>query len=355
MARKYPNRNFNRLERYEWNGGANYKDIIVESLAEVRTSANNKHQLDRIASTASIQRIKRFVTPMPVYSDGKVASYIDPGYAPVTDPNWSLPIYAALHKKNVDKLFDKIKEGNQNFNAAAAFAERRDAIELVSGYLGKAYRVARMFRKPLKSLEKKRRRHPDNIKIGLLLAKKRLEFSYGIAPLMGDIYAASKAFPPPTDLFVKASSRDFGTKEYVTSVVKAVEQGSYVATHVVRLRLDMPFVASASSLGLSNPALLAWELVPYSFVIDWFLPIGSYLENLSALHGYKVIEAGRTLGYRGMSNKVHKPTGAYSSSYFRYMRRGAFSLNAQLPSFKNPLSISHALNALALIRVLNKD
>lgn len=47
----------------------------------------------------------------------------------------------------------------------------------------------------------------------------------------------------------------------------------------------------ANALGLDNPAAIAWELVPFSFVIDWFLPIGRYLSNLSALNGLTLVHA----------------------------------------------------------------
>lgn len=42
---------------------------------------------------------------------------------------------------------------------------------------------------------------------------------------------------------------------------------------------------TASLLSLTNPLEVAWELVPFSFVADWFLPIGDFLSNMSALHG----------------------------------------------------------------------
>jgi hypothetical protein len=36
-------------------------------------------------------------------------------------------------------------------------------------------------------------------------------------------------------------------------------------------------------LGLLDPATVLWEIIPYSFVVDWFLPIGSYLDNLNQI------------------------------------------------------------------------
>lgn len=44
-------------------------------------------------------------------------------------------------------------------------------------------------------------------------------------------------------------------------------------------------------LGLTNPALVAWELVPFSFVVDYFLPIGDSIEALTALR----IDKGRVM------------------------------------------------------------
>jgi hypothetical protein len=38
-------------------------------------------------------------------------------------------------------------------------------------------------------------------------------------------------------------------------------------------------------LGIDNPMEVAWEIVPFSFVADWFIPIGEYLKNLTATNG----------------------------------------------------------------------
>lgn len=43
-----------------------------------------------------------------------------------------------------------------------------------------------------------------------------------------------------------------------------------------------PGLRQLNGLGLLNPALLWWELLPYSFVVDWFLPVGDVLTSLTA-------------------------------------------------------------------------
>lgn len=42
-------------------------------------------------------------------------------------------------------------------------------------------------------------------------------------------------------------------------------------------------------LGTFDPLLAAWEWTPFSFVFDWFIDIGSYLENLSTLQDVSVL------------------------------------------------------------------
>lgn len=60
----------------------------------------------------------------------------------------------------------------------------------------------------------------------------------------------------------------------------------------VSYRIEDRVLQQMSAVGLVNPLLVAWELVPMSFVIDWFMPVSSYLHALSSplglqfKHGY---------------------------------------------------------------------
>lgn len=38
-------------------------------------------------------------------------------------------------------------------------------------------------------------------------------------------------------------------------------------------------------LGLDDPLGLIWELTPYSFVVDWFLPVGQWLSSFRSIKG----------------------------------------------------------------------
>jgi hypothetical protein len=115
-----------------------------------------------------------------------------------------------------------------------------------------------------------------------------------------------------------------------------------------------------SSAGVTNPLLVAWELVPFSFVVDWFLPVGNYVEQLDAMLGY-------TQGYYTSSLLVRADwldigrSGKVGSTLIRNTFEGSkklIHLNrtaqagvplAKLPRFKDPRSLGHMANGLALL------
>lgn len=51
--------------------------------------------------------------------------------------------------------------------------------------------------------------------------------------------------------------------------------------------VENPNLHRATTLGLTNPAAIAWELVPFSFVVDWFIPIGNFLNSWTDFLGLR--------------------------------------------------------------------
>lgn len=105
----------------------------------------------------------------------------------------------------------------------------------------------------------------------------------------------------------------------------------------------------ATSLGFTNPASVAWELIPYSFVIDWMFPVGDWLSSLDALVGisdlsYQTIEKGTSTATVGYNSK--------STSVIRYYERSPQKTNLPIPNlrYKPSQSLEAVLNGLALLR-----
>lgn len=138
----------------------------------------------------------------------------------------------------------------------------------------------------------------------------------------------------------------------------------------VRFRIADQLRSFLSQSGFTNLVSLAWELLPGSFVLDWLLPVGSYLESIDSWNGLEFMEGYETTftrlevayhraysGYDYPGGHTSPPTrytqlegGLYKSAILLDRAKLTAFPSMSLPSFKNPLSVGHALNALALLR-----
>lgn len=165
----------------------------------------------------------------------------------------------------------------------------------VRKYLGKSYRDIR------------REGVPE------FVSRKYLEYVYGWKPLMQDVYSLSKELKEKTasPLLFSGSARSSRQGQGRPSTQynnggnnTSTTLGPPTVQMTVRCHLwgqIDPNWAGARSLnqfGLLNPASLAWELMPWSFVVDWLLPVGSVLQALSAPAGLIFVDG-------SISTKVH--------------------------------------------------
>lgn len=58
----------------------------------------------------------------------------------------------------------------------------------------------------------------------------------------------------------------------------------------LNFQIDEEGTSILSQTGITDPLSWAWQAMPYSFVLDWFLPVGNYLEALGADSGLKFVD-----------------------------------------------------------------
>jgi hypothetical protein len=136
-------------------------------------------------------------------------------------------------------------------------------------------------------------------------------------------------------------------------------------TYSKRIKADLyEDISVARSLGMVDPLQVAWEIVPYSFVVDWFLPVGSFLSAwavIPKLRGrFLTIERAGAKAV-GLIWKPGQPIFSWKNSNKKEQwfatTRTAGALNVPLPTFKRlpkALSPAHLYNAVALIHQLLK-
>lgn len=114
--------------------------------------------------------------------------------------------------------------------------------------------------------------------------------------------------------------------------------------------------------GLANPAVVAWELVPFSFVADWFVGVGDYLAAQTALLGLEVLDGGTSqLSVRTYTTRVTGVNpGAWNSRFSgvgpsgvvvsrKYVRNVWDGAPPTFPAYGTGLNTKRIADAAALI------
>ena len=231
-----------------------------------------------------------YLSTSDALNDGVVAWFSNPAIA-----TWPSDI-AGMENATVLKAYGKVADAK--VNVAVAYAEASKTSDLILDTARRVDKAYRAFRKGnLKEIARQLNITPKR------LHKSWLEYKYGWMPLLMDVKGAAEFFAQQhiersTRFKVTARERVTKTYNYVEARPSygggATHPGTYFLSGdkevTVKLwcELSSPHLSALQQLGLTNPALVAWELVPFSFVFDWFIQVGDYLTGLTALQGVNV-------------------------------------------------------------------
>jgi hypothetical protein len=257
---------------------------------------------------------------------------------------------------------------NIDFNAAVAAAEAPKAWALIAST---ATRCANIFkslkRGDVRSLKENligSGRHARSISRRANTARRRggleqfaadtwLEVKYGWKPMLYDIEGAAEAADrgwqkEPADIVIQISKRrQTDTKVVGNYADSGGATGKVTISHgyTCRVGVIQQDMRNAASLGLLNLATVAWELVPYSFVLDWLLPVGNFISAQTAFAG--------TAFEEGCESYHHKWKGTYTQTEYR----GApCSLNATCEgAFLQRELLSGVPNTSKILTLANAD
>jgi hypothetical protein len=186
----------------------------------------------------------------------------------------------------VSKLADKVK-GHQ-VNLGVNLAEMREFVPMVTGNLLKLAKAMRALKHgdfATAARQLGARKKTSKLK-ATDISGRWLELQYGWLPSLSDIYEGSKAFealsngPRKSTVVVsrqKVNRFNASTSPSYMSAMATHKLKRYI-TYEMREELSAP-----RQIGLLDPLTVGWEILPFSFVVDWSLPIGTYLEALGVI------------------------------------------------------------------------
>lgn len=310
--------------------------------------------------------------------------YVPGGYFDNTKPTsvqdlWSGSDSDAQQQRLLHKLAARVQE--TDFNLAVSLGEARESFGTIASSarrIAKALIDVRHGRFPQslfpvsgvvdhpRQLTKRRNRNkpyrPKDVSAAWL------EYAYGWAPLVQDAFNAAEfaaAILRPKLVFFNIS--DVGYAKL--GVSGGLNWGGWDAhgfsAHRKRLHVTLDEAPSlADNLGLTDPASVVWELLPYSFVVDWFIPVGTWLRDRAILSNVK----GRYFTTEKVTVQLHGATATdprYSGTHpirrrtFMFKRTGESSLESLgTPSlyfrdfsqlFRADPGVRHVVDAIALL------
>lgn len=197
------------------------------------------------------------------------------------------------------------------------------------------------------------------------LAQRHLEYVYGIAPLVNDMHGVVKALrqrladPKPIVMPVSVSIKVApDTKKFVRtssydgiSTVISRHMGYRIDTFKGYYKLkNAELLSGLGQYGMTNPLAVAYELMPFSFIVDWWCSLGDVLQSLDA----SLYTSGGpgVIITRQYYMTTHECNGGTSySTYKSYNRRVTSCPTVARLAWKTNVSYQHIANGLALLRV----
>lgn len=196
------------------------------------------------------------------------------------------------------------------------------------------------------------------------VAENWLELQYGWLPLLQDAHGAACALAQQLNEPAVQTYRVRLRKRKTCTVNSAtITKGGdwfYFGETRAQLIAKLTEVNVPALNGLADPSTLVWELLPYSFVADWFIPIGSYLSArglanavtgtfVTTLTVREMFECNALLP-GGLYEMFIQPN--YRSTNLTVNRTVSTSLQTPRPEFKTldkVVSWKRAANAVALL------
>jgi hypothetical protein len=207
------------------------------------------------------------------------------------------------------------------------------------------------------------------------IANTYLAYVYGLRPILSDLQGTYNEIVHRENAWFRV--KGVAKREWTEYSVQQLSDFCIMRikedyTVIVKQQCTITGTSSASrflaSHGLTNASSVVWEVIPFSFIVDWFLPIGAFLSQPDAFEGATVASWHKTLIRKKVTSIELFHVGQNSS--YEVFETGMQSFSATnfacdrtimsgIPPlaslrFKNPIGVEHIANSFFLLCQLLK-
>lgn len=202
--------------------------------------------------------------------------------------------FPAARNASWESLVENIR--GTTADLAVTMAQWNEAMGMIALRGGQLVRAARALRKgrfrkftrELRVNPKRKHRNLTRKQVVNDFSGLWLEYSFGWSPLFGDIYNAADAIqqPLPSDKFIGR-----GRETYARTNLEGIAEWFYTTGRCEQgatVFLENPNLYLLQQMGVANPLLVAWEVIPFSFVVDWVFDVSAFLGSVSDFIGLRL-------------------------------------------------------------------
>jgi len=172
---------------------------------------------------------------------------------------------------------------------------------------------------------------PKGANVAKGFAGNYLEFHFGWSPMIGDIFNAVQVLQEPIKSpWIRVGVKEvekvynlstptsgFNTTAWLPNDYSWSFHRRWVGSRAMQcgaqVQVSNPNLWLANQMGLVNPASIAWELVPFSFVVDWFVNVGQVINAMSDFYGLTLTKTWTTKRYKGVASYLDHATYRWQS------------------------------------------
>lgn len=224
-------------------------------------------------------------------------------FATVTSfPNW-WSNFVALDSANYQKFRSKLYQGGASLGVSlASYRQSREMI------IRKYAQLNKLADKSLTTLQRELEAYYQRIGHGRYgrarkywrraVANFHLEVIFGWVPLVQDIHASATSVIQGADarswITAKSQNTDVATSGSPTLLYHLVRTQRMTLTRSAAVEIRNPNRWLLERAGLLNPATVAWDLVPWSFVVNMFVNTNQLVQSMTDFAGLGFVNATTT-------------------------------------------------------------